>query len=349
MWRRFTSFVLRSRPENVLAVLVSLALLAFFSFTRMLYTFSFGLHDFVFILLPVGILGVKCLLGMLASSGEESEEDLDPAKYLVRFFQPLLRIFRDWFPFLLLSTCYYALYSNLILRVNPHTADASLARIDAAIFGNQPAILLQPWINPWLTDFFNLVYFSHVIFLPGVGLYFYLRKEVKAFRWVMMGYLTLILMGVTSYLCVPAVGPGTTFADQFTRDLQGNAVSKGIDYIISVGRVSYDCFPSLHVAIPLLLTMYLYKYRRRFFIPAVIYVACMCFAVMYLRYHYFIDVAAAFVYAPVAYYLNNLILTHWPGEKLAEASDAARDAGADAERARASGSALHPAKDPVDL
>jgi membrane-associated phospholipid phosphatase len=315
MARKFISFVLHSRPENVLAVLVSLALLGFFSFTRLFHTFSFGLLDFIFILLPVAILGVKCLLGMLATSGDESDEDLDPTRYLVRFFQPLLRIFRDWFPFLLLSTCYYALYSNLILRVNPHTADALLAKIDASIFGNQPSILLQSWIHPWLTDFLNLIYFSHVIFLPGAGLYFYIRKDFKAFRSIMMGYLTLIVMGVTSYLLVPAVGPAVTFADQYTRALDGQGVSKGVDYIISMGRVTYDCFPSLHVGIPLLLTMYLYKYQRRFFIPAVIYVACMCFATIYLRYHYFIDIAASFVYAPAAYYLNNLVLEHWPGEK----------------------------------
>jgi membrane-associated phospholipid phosphatase len=325
MTRRFISFVLHSRPENVLAVLVSLALLGFFSFTRLFHTFSFGLLDFVFILLPVAILGVKCLLGMLATSGNESDEDLDPTRYLVRFFQPLVRIFRDWFPFLLLSTCYYALYNNLILRVNPHMADAALAKIDASIFGNQPSILLQPWIRPWLTDFLNLIYFSHVIFLPGAGLYFYIRKEFKAFRSIMMGYLTLIVMGVTSYLIVPAVGPAVTFADQYTRDLHGQALSKGVDYIIAMGRVSYDCFPSLHVGIPLLLTMYLYKYQRRFFIPAVIYVACMCFATIYLRYHYFVDIAASFVYAPVAYFLNDLVLKHWPGEKeprAAGASDA---------------------------
>jgi membrane-associated phospholipid phosphatase len=209
--------------------------------------------------------------------------------------------------------------------VNPHMADATLAKIDASIFGNQPSILLQPWINPWLTDFFNLIYFSHVIFLPGAGLYFYIRKEFKAFRSIMMGYLTLIVMGVTSYLIVPAVGPAVTFADQYTRDLDGQALSKGVDYIIAMGRVSYDCFPSLHVGIPLLLTMYLYKYKRRFFIPAVIYVGCMCFATIYLRYHYFVDIAASFVYAPVAYFLNDLVLKHWPGEKeprAAGASDA---------------------------
>ena len=74
-----------------------------------------------------------------------------------------------------------------MLRVNPHTADAFLSKIDASLLGNQASFLLQPWINPWTTDFLSLVYFSYVFTLPGVALYFYLAKEAKAFRRIMMG------------------------------------------------------------------------------------------------------------------------------------------------------------------
>ena len=59
------------------------------------------------------------------------------------------------------------------------------------------SILLEPFINPALTDFLNVVYFSHVLFFPGVALYFYLTGEKKAFRRLMMGYLTIFLMGIT--------------------------------------------------------------------------------------------------------------------------------------------------------
>ena len=45
------------------------------------------------------------------------------------------------------------------------------------ILGNQVSFLLEPWIQPWLTDFLNLVYFSHLLFFPGVALYFYLKNE----------------------------------------------------------------------------------------------------------------------------------------------------------------------------
>jgi len=151
MIRKFISFVLRCRLEDVMAVGVSAALLIFFLTTRLFRSFNFGMLDFIFILLPVGVLGVKSLLSLLVSS--EDDENLEPTKYLANFFKPLLKIVRDWFPFLLLSACYYSLYSNLVLRVNPRLADPVLAKIDASILGNQPSFLLEPFLRPWLTDF----------------------------------------------------------------------------------------------------------------------------------------------------------------------------------------------------
>jgi len=318
MIRKFISFVLRCRLEDVMAVGVSAALLIFFLTTRLFRSFNFGMLDFIFILLPVGVLGVKSLLSLLVSS--EDDENLEPTKYLANFFKPLLKIVRDWFPFLLLSACYYSLYSNLVLRVNPRLADPVLAKIDASILGNQPSFLLEPFLRPWLTDFLSLIYFSHVIVFPGIALYFYIKKEEQAFRRIMMGFLTITLLGITSYILVPAIGPEKFFADRFTRDLQGQIISRGVAYVINAGRVNYDCFPSLHVGIPLLLSFYLRDYRKKMFIPVLVYVALMCCATIYLRYHYLIDVIAAFAYAPVAYWLNDFLLTGWPGEKISTPS-----------------------------
>ncbi len=320
MIRKILLFILRCRLENVMAVVVPSALVVFFLATRLFHTFEFGMLDFIFILLPIGILGVKCLLELLSAPETGDVENFDALKYLAAFFRPLVNIFRDWFPFFLLSACYYSLYNNLILKVNPHTADAALSKIDATLLGNQISFLLEPWINPWLTDFLSLIYFSYVLTLPGIALYFYLAREKRIFRRLMMGYLTLMLLGVASYLLVPAIGPERYFADQYTRELNGHAAIHGVDFIMRAGHVSYDCFPSLHVGIPLLLSLYLRSYRRKLFIPALAYVAVMCVATTYLRYHYFIDVIAAFAYAPAAYYLNDFLLSHWPGERILSAN-----------------------------
>lgn len=314
MIRKFISFTLNCRLENVMAASFSAALLVYFCVTRAFRAFDLGMLDLVFILLPVGILGLKSLLQLLFNSG--TEEELDTGKFLANFFRPFVKILHDWFPFLLLRACYYSLYTNFVLRVNHHMADSTLAAIDAHFVGKQPSFLLEPLITPWLTDFLLLIYFSHVIFFPSVALYFYVKREEQKFRRIMMGFLTIMIMGTISYILVPAAGPENFFASQYTRDLQGHSLAHSINYIISTGRVAFDCFPSLHVGIPLLLSFYLRDYRRRAFVPVLLYVACMCFATLYLRYHYLTDVLAAFVYAPVAYFLNDFLLRRWPGERL---------------------------------
>lgn len=314
MLEKIIRFIMRRRLEDVLAVGFSLSLLLFFLTKRVFHTFQINGHDVAFILLPVGVLGVKCLFDLLVAP--DGRENLGVGKYLASFFQPLARIFRDWCPFILLSACYFALFSNLMFRVNPHTADAVLSRFDAAIVGNQPSFVLEKWITPGATDFFNFIYFSYVFSLPVVAIYFYVKREKAVFRRVMMGYLTLMLMGIIGYLCVPAIGPGSYFADRYAHDLSGHALSRGVDFIISNGRVAYDCFPSLHVGIPLLLCFYLRDYLRRLFIPGLFYVLTMSVTVIYLRYHYLADVLAAYVFAPTAYWLNDYMLSRWPGERI---------------------------------
>lgn len=319
MLRIVLSFISRCRLENVMAAGFSAALALFFLTERAEHSFPLNIHDIAFIMLPAGILAMKCLLGILLSPNEDPNADF--RSFLADFFRPLLEIFRDWFPFLVLSACYFALYTNLIIRVNPHTADALLARVDAALLGgHQPSILMEPVINPWLTDFLNLIYFSYVLSLPIVALYFYLKKEKTVFRRIMMGYLMLMLMGIVSYLIFPAGGPLVFFADQYTCDLQGHGLSHGVTYIIQSGRVAYDCFPSLHVGISLLVCLYLRDYRRKLFLPALGYVALMCLATLYLRYHYLADLLGSFVFVPAAYWLNDFLLAHWPGEKVPSAA-----------------------------
>jgi membrane-associated phospholipid phosphatase len=295
---------------------VSASLICFFGFSKLFHSFDLGFLNYIFVLLPIAILGVKYLLQLLFSGDADTDGNPDLVKNLVSFFRPLVKMLHDWFPFLLLSACYYSLYGNLILRINPHTADATLAKMDAFLVGNQPSFLLQPFITPMTTDFFNLIYFSYVLSLPVVGLGFYLGGNETAFRRVMMGYLTLMLMAVVSYLLVPAIGPEAQFASQYTRDLMGHTFSRSVEYIISVGRVANDCFPSMHVGIPFMLSLYLRAYCKKLFIPCLIYVFLMAVATIYLRYHYLVDVLAAFVYATAAYWLNDFLLAKWPGEQI---------------------------------
>ena len=116
MIRRFISFLLRCRLEDIVAAAVSLALVLLCLTTRLIHDFQVGLLDVVFILLPVSVLGVKTLLGLLSAGSNEEQQNADPTKFVLSFFTPLAKIMRDWFPFVVLTACYYSLFGNLILR-----------------------------------------------------------------------------------------------------------------------------------------------------------------------------------------------------------------------------------------
>src|SRR5690242_16079410 len=107
MIKKLVSYILRCRLENVVAFGVSGALVVFFGGEQFFRSFQVGLHDYIFILLPVGILGIKYLLNLLFSRDGNCQENTDPVRELISFLRPLAKIVHDWFPFLLLSACYY--------------------------------------------------------------------------------------------------------------------------------------------------------------------------------------------------------------------------------------------------
>lgn len=240
----------------------------------------------------------------------------DPEAAFREFVATVGRLLRDWFPFLILSATYFSLYSNFILRVNPHTADAFLGSLDQALLGRQAAVLMEPWIHPTLTLFLDVVYGSYLLYFPAIALFFYLYKQQCEFRRLMLGFMVITFLGVVSYILVPAVGPLKHFHHVFSLDLQGNRIEPVLAQMLNRFRVVHDCFPSLHVGIPFLVALILRTtVGGWWFAGSLVYVALMSLATVYLRYHYLVDVLAAYAYAPVAVWLGDQLLARWPAWK----------------------------------
>lgn len=307
-WRRV---VAASRVEDLLALAATLGALVLLAVTDSYRRFQLGLLDIFFILLPLLLLLFKIVITEFVAFSRSEIATTDPESYLWDFLGKLVQLFRDWFPFFLLSAFYYSLFTNFILRVNPHTADAHLAAIDAWLLGDQAAILLQPWVRPWLTDLLNTIYVSYLLYFPGIAFYLYVTGRHHTFRRVMLGLLLLMGMGVVSYILVPAIGPGKFFYDRFTVPLWERP-SDPMAMLIDRYRVVHDCFPSLHVGIPLLLCLYAWEARARGIATlATCYVLLMAAATIYLRYHYVIDVLAVPPYVVAAWRLADMLLAKW--------------------------------------
>src|SRR5690242_11880118 len=103
MIRNLFSIILRARLEDVVAVGVSTCLLILVATTRLFHSFDLGMHDLLFVLLPVGALALKTFLGMLGRGEDNADAQVGPFQFIALSLRPLLKLMRDWFPFLLLS------------------------------------------------------------------------------------------------------------------------------------------------------------------------------------------------------------------------------------------------------
>jgi len=219
---------------------------------------------------------------------------------------PYWEIVRDWFPFLVILLMYYSLWGDATHLLVPKDRDAVLIALDQKLFGFQASVAMQRYISQPLTAWMDFAYTFHVLNVPIVGCFVYLRRPRHRFREMMAGVLVVTFIGLIGYLLVPAVGPMYTLRDQYTVALRVpvELFNRQIEFM-DYARIQRDVFPSLHVGISFVVWLYAYRNSRRlFWILSPLILSLFVFTI-YLRYHYLIDVVAGLVLAPLAFRLAN--------------------------------------------
>jgi hypothetical protein len=190
---------------------------------------------------------------------------------------------------------FYGVTSRVTQALGTPARDGELLACDEWLFGTTPAVVLERFVTPWLTDLLSACYLSYLIYLLVVLVWGLAQSEgtirrysASIFAGAASGYLT--------YLLVPALGPALAFPQLFSVPLPGGVLTQINDSVVARGRADYDTFPSLHLLQTLLL---LDNDRRdcpsRFWImlgPALGLVV----STVYLRHHYAIDLLAGVVY-----------------------------------------------------
>lgn len=189
---------------------------------------------------------------------------------------------------------FYCAVARITPALGTKLRDGSLLAIDEAIFGQTPAVFCERVATAWLTDLMSLCYLTY---------HFYLVLAVAQAAWIagvstqrlsaslFMGF----AIGFAGYLLVPAVGPIHAHPELFRASLPGGTLSRVIAQLVTKGSSGFDVFPSLHVLITCILLHHDWRHlRRRFWIMAVPSLG-LWVSTLYLRYHYGIDLLAAFL------------------------------------------------------
>ncbi len=226
--------------------------------------------------------------------------------------QPILFL-KDWVPFVFLFLSYEFLRGLApFLGIKAHF----LPMIDADrfLFGHLPTVSLQNHLyTPGNLHFYDyiatIIYMMHFI-LPlvfGFFLWLYKRKEFQKF---VITLLALSYLGFLTFMLFPAAPPWmasnqgmipkiyNVFGDTFSTFVHGTHLPS-VYQLFDPNPVA--AMPSLHAAYPFLVYLFIVKIFGKYGHLFLIYVATVCFAVIYTGNHYVIDVIFGFIYAYVAF------------------------------------------------
>jgi len=220
---------------------------------------------------------------------------------------------RDWWPLMAAILVYEAMkYSHaeaftIALGIEPQ--DPLMLQVDELLFGNAFPLLLEPLVAPLTVAVSWIVYiFGYAVLPLGVGGYFYASgsgcKSSRETFWVFRRAMILgLLGGFTIYWFVPVAGPLIVMPEAFTVSLgETGALASMASTSL---RYPWDCFPSLHTAMPMVTAFVALKYAPRWLgLVALLSAIMIAFTAVYLRFHYGIDVIAGVLWALVVYFVT---------------------------------------------
>jgi hypothetical protein len=193
--------------------------------------------------------------------------------------------------------------------------DAALLAVDRALLGETPAVLIESYASPWLTDVLSGCYLFYLVYLHAALLMALLGDPQKMLRLGRMVFLAYV-PGLALYILVPARGPGADAAGLFHAPLRGGALTALNATVVAQGSSTFDVFPSLHVLITLALLTHDRWWNPRRFRAVLLPCIGLGVSTLYLRYHYAADVLAAFL-------LWMVLVRAWRGMGLGKAPSGA--------------------------
>jgi len=229
------------------------------------------------------------------------------------FIKMILDFLRETLPFAFCISIYTNMH-DMVHLVNPNDVDNKLIVLDDYILGFQPAIYLEQFISPELTDFMYFSYSSFLFYILLFTMYLYVRKNYHAFRETLVSVILTFYIGYIGYVVFPAVGPKFTMAHLFETSLSGSFITDRLSFLMDYEISEYtrrDCFPSLHNGVIFLILLFAFKYQKTYALIFLPFAIALFISTLYLRYHYFIDMIAGFILATAMFYLGPIINNYW--------------------------------------
>jgi membrane-associated phospholipid phosphatase len=187
---------------------------------------------------------------------------------------------------------------NIILNDN---LDAYFSGIDQAIWGFQPSLQFSKAMSQgWFNELMNISYFSYYLITAAVCITIYINETKQSYKPIFIVVFSFYLYYILFDL-LPVVGPQFYFDTLTHEPVPPYPVGKFMQYLLLNYEEPTGAFPSSHVGLALILSYVSLKYQKKLtlFLVGLPFVIGICFATVYLKAHYAIDVLGALITVPI--------------------------------------------------
>jgi len=216
-----------------------------------------------------------------------------------RRFRGGLRFLRYTYPLLLMVFYFEEVEHtvNALWPKAPHWFESNLYAFDRFLFGDLPAILLNPSTGIFQDELMHAFYFSYYFIVIGGAVLAWLGtgppRPGPALDATITSVVTAFLLCFLWYPFLPARGPWENAELLATlTPFEGMFFVPAVEAIIDRGAVSGGCFPSSHVAASWATALSLAPFHRRAALISGLFAFGLSLSCVYTRYHHGVDVPA---------------------------------------------------------
>jgi len=185
--------------------------------------------------------------------------------------------------------------------------DPFLCHWDQLIFGFQPSVRFSEIFSSALfSEFMFFGYFSYYL-MPPAALLIIWRYRITHFSRFSFLLLSSYFIYYLIFIILPAEGPQFYFPIPLNLiDAQGPFAIL-VKLIQKFGEAPTAAFPSSHVGIMIIILILLYKIHNRLFKILMPLSILLLFSTIYIKAHYFVDVIAGLLSAPIVLIFNHFL------------------------------------------
>jgi membrane-associated phospholipid phosphatase len=205
---------------------------------------------------------------------------------------------------------------NLVGTIAQNNLHTGPYELELQLFGQIPSVFLQQNFRFDFLDYAGALFYSLHFFAPTIFAYVLWRVYPQNYKKYTIAFAFCTYSSLITFLFYPVAPPW----------LESNLQSSGILRILTdsvdknlgipVYRTIYDflspnvyaAFPSLHSALPTLISLFAIKIWRKRALPILIFPFGVWFSAVYLGEHYIVDVLGGIAYAVISFIAVETIL-----------------------------------------